>query len=242
MKVVGIIPARGGSKGVLRKNIRKVAGEPLIAYSIKATQESKMLTSFFVTTDDQEIAEVSKRCGSPVLMRPPELARDDSPMVATVMNALEYAEKQNGKYHAIVLIQPTSPIRTGADIDAVVELLERDDAVDGVISVCTMQDIHPARMYHLDNENRMKSLNQELETGQRQNLPPVYYRNGALYAVRRSVLVEQNTLMPTNKRAYVMPSEYLVNIDDERDLIIADVLVRLWKEKKNDNSNPKRGT
>ncbi len=242
MKVIGIIPARGGSKGVLRKNIRIVAGEPLIAYAVKAARESELLTAFIVSTDDKEIAGIAGHYGSPVFIRPPKLAQDDSPMVATVQNALEYAEKKSGKFDAIVLIQPTSPIRTGSDIDAVIRLLGKDSAVEGVISVCPMQEIHPARMYRLNSENQMESIHAELETRQRQDLPTVYYRNGALYAVQRSVLFEQNTLMPQNKKAYIMPLEHLANIDDERDLIITDTLVRLWKEKNDGNPNSERGT
>jgi len=231
MRVLGVIPARGGSKGVVGKNIRLVGGEPLIVYSIQAAKESQSLTYFLTTTDSEEIAEIARRYGSPVLMRPIELAQDGTPMVPVIFHALEHAERKLGiQFDAIVLLQPPAPIRTGTDIDSIIQILREDPDVECVISVCPMEDVHPARMYRLNKGGWMDPLWPEWETAQRQDLPVVYYRNGSLYAVYRSVLVEQRTLMSKHKKAYVMPREHLVNIDDERDLIISDVLVRLWKE------------
>ena len=231
MNVLGIIPARGGSKGVAGKNIRLVAGDPLIAYSIRTAQESRFLTHFLTTTDDAGIAEVAERYSSPVLIRPSELAQDDTPVVSAVLHALEYAEQETGElYDIIILLQPTSPIRQGTDIDAVIQMFEKDSELEGVISVCAMHDIHPARMYNLDEDGWMAPLWSEWETTRRQDLPAIYYRNGAIYAVRRSTLIEKRTLMSKRKKAYVMPVERLANIDDERDLVITSALVQMWKD------------
>jgi CMP-N-acetylneuraminic acid synthetase len=192
-----------------------------------------MLTSFLTTTDDEEIAEIASLYGSPLLCRPPELAQDDTPMVPVLLHALAHAEREaGGCYDAIVLLQPTSPIRTGENIDAVIVMLEKDPTVDSVISVSPMDDVHPARMYRLDEECWMQSLWPEWETAQRQELPAVYYRNGALYATRRSVLIEQKTVIGKRKKAYVIPSRFLLNIDDERDLLIAELIVQLWKQQR----------
>ncbi len=239
MKTLAIIPARGGSKGVPRKNLRLIAGQPLITYAIQAAQESIKLTSFVVTTDSEEIADTARNAGAFTLLRPAELAQDNTPMLPVVLHALDEVEK-NAQCHfdALILLQPTSPIRTGKNIDDVIAILVGDAEVEGVISVCPMDDTHPARMYTLEENDRMNPLWPKWETLQRQKLPIVYYRNGAIYAVRRSVLFEQHTLMPVRKKAYVMPREWLANIDDERDLIIADALVRLWKKENNiDASN-----
>jgi CMP-N-acetylneuraminic acid synthetase len=231
LNVLGIIPARGGSKGVVGKNIRLVAGEPLIAYSIRAAQKSHSLTYFLTTTDDERIAEVAERYDSPVLVRPADLAQDESPMVPVVLHALEYVEQATKRqYDVVVLLQPTSPIREGTDIDAVIRMFEHDPELEGVVSVCAMHDTHPARMYHLDEEGRMEPLWSDWETARRQDLPVVYFRNGSIYAVRRSTLVEQRTLMSKRKKAYVMPVERLANIDDERDLVITDTLVQMWQK------------
>jgi CMP-N-acetylneuraminic acid synthetase len=231
VRALGIIPGRGGSKGVRRKNIRLVAREPLITYAIHAAQANRLLTTFLTTTDDDEIAHVASRAGSPILRRPPELAQDDTPMVPVVLHALEHAERGAlAPYDAVVILQPTAPIRTGGDIDAVIAILEEDPPVESVVSVCRMDDMHPARMYRPGGDGWMKPLWSEWETTQRQELPVVYYRNGAVYAVRRSVLVERRMVMSRCKKAHVMPREFLANFDDERDLVIADLLMRLWKE------------
>lgn len=233
MNTLAIIPARGGSKGVPRKNLRMVAGQPLISYAIQAARQSIRLTSFVVTTDSEEIASVAREYEALTLLRPPELAQDGTPMLPVALHTLEQVEKTTDEhFDAILLLQPTSPIREGRDIDGVIAILEDDPAVDGVISVCPMDDTHPARMYAVDDSGWMNPLWLEWETMQRQRLPVVYYRNGSIYAVRRSALLEQQTLMPARKKAYIMPREWLANIDDERDLIIADALVRLWKKEK----------
>ncbi|MBI4538232.1 MAG: acylneuraminate cytidylyltransferase family protein [Gemmatimonadetes bacterium] len=231
MRILGVIPARGGSRGVPRKNLRQVAGEPLIAHAIRAARESRLLTAFLTTTDDKEIGAVAGACGSPVLRRPRELATDEAPMAAVVLHALECAEREAGvEYEGVVILQPTSPIRTGEDVDGAITLLREDASVDSVISVCPMDDVHPARMYRVDGEAWMRSLWPEWERAQRQDLPVVYYRNGAIYVCRRGLLVRDHVVMGGRRKAYVMPRKRLANIDDERDLAVADVLVRLWRE------------
>lgn len=232
MPTLGIIPARGGSKGVPRKNVRTVADQPLIAYSIRTALASSLLTRFVTSTDDDEIADVALRFGSPVLRRPPELGTDDTPVAAVMLHALEHAERDAGEhFETVVLLQPTSPVRTGSDVDAVITLLQNDAEADCVISVCPMDDVHPARMYHLGDAGRLDPIWPEWESEQRQHLPLVYYRNGALYAVRRDVLIRHRAVIAGSKLAYVMPRAELANIDDERDLMAADVVVRVWKEK-----------
>lgn len=233
MRSLGIIPARGGSKGVPRKNVRLVAGKPLIAYAVQAAEQSRRLTSFLTTTDDDEIAEISARWGSPVLRRPADLAQDGTAMVPVLVHALEAAEqKANASFDAIILLQPTSPFRRGEDVDSVIEILETDLEIDSVVSVCEMDDTHPARMYWMDAKGYLDSLLPEWETARRQDVPLVYYRNGALYACRRKLLVERQLIMGDRKKAYVMPRAWLANIDDERDLVIADALAPFWQEGK----------
>lgn len=231
MRVLGVIPARQGSKGVPGKNLRPVAGEPLIAHSIRAARESRRLTHFLVSTDGEEIAAAARRLECPVSMRPPELAADETPMPPVLQYALAESEARAGEpFDALVLLQPTSPIRTGADVDAVVTMLEEQPETESVVSVCAVDDAHPARMYRLGNGGEMEPLWPEWEMTRRQELPPLYHRNGALYAVRRKTLVEDGVIVGRVCRAYVMPREQLANIDDERDLEIADLLVRRWQE------------
>lgn len=223
--MLGITPARGGSVGVPRKNIRPIAGRPLIAYTIEAAMASQRLSCFVVTTDDVEIADVSRQWHCPVLMRPPELAADNTPMVPVVEHVLTTLRPTHGEFDFVVLLQPTTPLRTADDIDKAVELLEESGA-DSVISVYQVADHHPARMYRLV-EGRLIPYEAEPPGSLRQELPPVYHRNGAIYACRYTLIVEQHTLMGPDCRPYVMPRSRSLNIDDEFDLRIADCLLQV---------------
>ena len=233
MKVLGIIPARGGSKGVPRKNIRAVDGIPLIAYAIQCAQQSKLLTHFIVNTDDEEIASVSQEWGAEVMMRPPELATDTAPIIDVAKHIVANLKCPDGTdYDLLVFLQATAPIRTGQDVDNIIRMFQIDPALDGVISVVPMQDMHPARMYHLTSDQHMVPfLGGESETVNRQQLEPVYFRNGCFYAVKTTAMLRENKIMAANKKAYVMPAEWLANIDDERDLLITEVMVKQWKLK-----------
>jgi len=134
-------------------------------------------------------------------------------------------------FDLIVLLQVTSPLRTGEDVDRVVEMFEKDPSLDGVISVVEAKEMHPARMYQLSDEGWMKSIVEEGETANRQTLPKVYCRNGCLYAVRPQAMIRENSIMVQNKKAYIMPSEWLANIDEERDFLITEALFKLWKNR-----------
>jgi len=228
LKVLGLIPARGGSKGVKRKNIRLIDGKPLIHYTIEAAQQSKLLTNFVVDTDDNEIAEVAKIINATVLMRPTALAQDQSSIVDVAIRIIDHYESLNEHFDVLVLLQPTSPIKTGNNIDEAINLINFD--TDGVISVVAMIDTHPARMYNLNETKNLIALYPNLETKRRQDLIPVYYRNGCIYVIKVAELKKQQTFMPTNKKGYEMPISWLANIDDERDLIITEALVKAWKE------------
>jgi len=228
MKILGLIPARGGSKGVPKKNIRLVDGKPLIHYAIECGQQSKLLTMLLVDTDSDEIAAVCSSTGITVLKRPAELAQDESSVVNVALRVIQQIEQEKTPIDILVLLQPTSPIRTGINIDEAIERLIANPSADAVISVVAMEDTHPARMYQLKG-NELIPLLPELETTRRQDLEPVYYRNGCIYAIRVNALKKVKSFMPSNKLAYIMPSKWLANIDDERDLIITEALVKAWK-------------
>lgn len=227
-----IIPARGGSKGVKDKNIRLIDGIPLISYAIQCAKESKKTTRFIVSTDSEIIAEIAKKEGAEIIYRPSYLAQDDTPMVPVLIHACQELEKNNLYFDLIVLLQVTSPIRTGKDVDNVISMFEDEPNLQAVISVVPMDDIHPARMYTVDNQLNMFPFLKKGEEYRRQDLPLVYYRNGCIYSIRKDILFEQKTLMPSYKKAYIMPQEWLANIDNERDIIITEALVREWKKRK----------
>ena len=217
--VLGIIPARGGSKGVPRKNIRKVAGRPLIAYTIEAAHASKLLTRCIVSTDDQETVDISASLGCEVINRPTELAQDDTPTFDVVKQIFDVFESQGESFEYGLVLQPTSPLRTGLDIDSALQDLFHSDA-DSVVGVYQVSDHHPARMYRME-DGFLVSFDETFATTRRQDLPPVYHRNGAIYAFRRRLLNE-GTLLGNRIIPYIMPEDQSLNIDHEHDLVLAE--------------------
>lgn len=230
MRVLGIIPARGGSKGVKHKNIKLLDGKPLITYAIDAAKESKLLTDFILTSDDKAILNIAKSNDCRHHKRTLENAQDESPVILVVEEVLNHLNPE--KYDLLVLLQPTAPIRTGQDIDQVISMFKRDEKLQNVVSVIKLEDIHPARMYEIDDGLNLLALQSEKEKEHRQELSPVYLRNGCIYAITTKAFIEENTLMLKEKKAYIMPQETWVNIDTERDFLVAETLVKLWKSNK----------
>lgn len=226
MKVLGIIPARGGSKGVPGKNTMLIEGKPLIAYAIEVGQKSQ-LDCLVVNTNDQKIAKVAKEYGCRVVMRPQELASDTANVVDTVLHTLRIFEEQNKLFDAVLLLQPTAPLRKPQDVDSAIKLL-KDRKTDGVISMSAVGDIHPARMYRIDNgitECEMPAF----ETSRRQDLPTRYVRNGCIYLIRTEVIKKEKTLIPQSKTALIMDSRWSVNVDTEIDVVVLKALIKKWK-------------
>lgn len=217
---MGIIPARGGSKGVPRKNVRIVGGIPLIGHTIRAAQMSRRLVRFVVSTDDPEIAEAAERFGAQVVKRPSELARDDSPVDGAIRHALDAA---GADCDTIALLQPTAPLRRSDDIDAALDLFAEGSA-DTVIGITQVGDTHPSRMYRL-TDGLMRPILPEPAGRLRQQLEPIFIRNGAIYICSTAQLRTTSSLFGPRLRGYVMPAERAVNIDEEIDLVVADYLL-----------------
>lgn len=230
MKILVIIPARGGSKGLPGKNIKLLGNKPLIVHAIECAIGSNLVSEIVVSTDSDEITDVARNYNVKVIKRPSELAEDTSDVVTAVEHAYNFLNKE---FDVIVLLQPTSPLRTSKDLDNIIALLLENLESDGVISVVPMHDIHPARMYNL-LDNRLIPFLEKGETLRRQDLNPVYYRNGCFYAVRTKAFFEQKSFMVENKLAYVMNPDWLANIDTQRDFKLATLLYEDWK---NENIN-----
>lgn len=228
MNSLGVIPARGGSKSVPRKNIALLHGKPLIAYTIEAALGSRSLTHFVVSSEDPEIIAVAKRYGAPVpFVRPAELATDEAPSLPVVQHAVREMESLYGiTYDIVVLLQPTTPLRLPADIDLAIRKLVETGA-DSVISVCDVGAYHPARMRQIVDDRLVElPIREPKEMLRRQDLPPVYIRNGAVYAARREVVMVQNSMSGTVCRPYIMPEDRSVNVDSKLDLLLAEILLR----------------
>jgi CMP-N,N'-diacetyllegionaminic acid synthase len=229
-KILCIITARGGSKGVPRKNIRLVGGKPLIAYSIgTALEVREHLFRIIVSTDDNEIAEISRQYGAEVpFMRPPELAMDKTPSLPVLQHAVRFVEEQDrATIDWVLLLQPTSPLRTKNDIMSTLELARRGGC-DSVISVVEVP-IHPLFIKRIENSRLLpfSETFMEIEGTRRQDVqPPAYVRNGAIYLTKRDVLMERNSIWGDIIRPYVMPPERSVNIDSEMDLILVNLMLQ----------------
>lgn len=227
MNVLAVIPARGGSKGIPRKNVYPLNGKPLIAYTLEAARQAQRVTWAMVSTDDEEIATVARAWGGKVpFMRPAHLAQDDTPQIEVVLHAVaEMQQRLPQPIEAVLLLQPTAPLRTAADIDQSLQLLT-DTQADSVVSFHKIEDGHPYYMYTIENGEPHPLLEIPPSITRRQQFPPVYLRNGAIYAVRRDVLVNQRTFYGARSQAYVMPVERSVNIDTELDLQWVEFLLQ----------------
>lgn len=226
MYILGIIPARGGSKSIPKKNIRLLAGKPLIAYTIETARECKMLTKVVLSTDDIEIAEVAKEHGCDVpFMRPRELALDTTPMVPVLQHAVKYVEEnENVHVDAIVLLDPTTPFRRIEDIEACINKLKHNK-VDSVVTVCEAEHNPYFVMMELDDDNLIPLFKNKNEITRRQDAPKVYRLNAAVYAINRDVLMNENAIITDNSKVIIMQQEVSTHIDHEIDFKFAEFLL-----------------
>jgi CMP-N,N'-diacetyllegionaminic acid synthase len=219
MKILGLIPARGGSKGVPRKNIRLLNGKPLLAYTAESALQSKTLTRVILTTEDAEIAEVGRNCGIDVpFMRPLELAQDSTPSLAVVQHAILNLQENGEDFDAVCLLQPTNPLRRAEDIDACVELFTRSNA-DCVISVLPVpHEYNPKWVFWKNGDDKMSLSTGDTEiVPRRQDLPPAFHRDGSVYITRSEIIIDRGSLYGDNVQGYEMSPEFSANIDTEAD-------------------------
>ena len=216
-KILAIIPARGGSKGLPRKNIKLLSGKPLIAWTIEQAKKSSYLDKIVVSTDDKEIADISKKYGAEVpFSRPKELATDDAKSIDAIFHALEWLRQNREVYDIVVMLQPTSPLREAEDIDKAIELLMSKDA-EGVVSVCRAE--HPPLWSNtIPEDGCMKNfLAKKIMNTPRQALPVYYRLNGAVYLGYCDYLKKIKGFFGDKTYAYIMPSGRSTDIDTEMD-------------------------
>ncbi|MFA4133385.1 MULTISPECIES: cytidylyltransferase domain-containing protein [unclassified Brevibacillus] len=220
--VLAIIPARGGSKGVPRKNIREVCGKPLIAWTVEVAQKSVYIDRLILSTEDDEIASVGRAYGCEVpFMRPKELAHDHTPGIDPVLHVLEIFDS----YDYVVLLQPTSPFRNVSDIDGSIEKCLQSNAKSCV--AMTLSDKTPYWMYFLDGNSRMKPvLRTEQTITRRQDAPNAYVINGAIYVAECRWLKSHQSFLSDETVAYIMPKERSLDIDSEIDFFIMEHVLK----------------
>lgn len=228
-RVLAIIPARGGSKGIPKKNIIDLLGKPLLYYSIKSAKESKYIDKVILSTDDIEIAEVGKSLGAEVpFLRPEEISGDKAKSIDAFIHAIKEMEKIEGKYDYILLLQNTSPLRQGWHIDEALEkMIESNER--SLVSVSEVIE-HPCIMRTLDENGKTSNLMDMNGDTRRQDFPPIYIVNGAIYIQKNDEHLNLDTNLNGGKLAYVMPREYSVDIDEYLDLDIATHYLKKMKE------------
>jgi len=226
MNVLGITAARGGSKGVPRKNVRDLGGIPLIAHTLlEVANKCKMMDAYCVATEDEEIARIAGEYAVPVVMLPEHLTTDTSPLLPALQHAIEEMEWLNEVHYDIIAdLRCTNPFKLASDIDGAIDKLIRTDA-DAVIGVTVVEDHHPSRLKRIFRD-RLVDIWPEPRSGLRQDLrPEVYVRNGAIYIVKREALDAGIHIKASDDvRPWIMPPERSLNIDTPTDFLLAEVL------------------
>jgi CMP-N-acetylneuraminic acid synthetase len=222
MQVLGVIPARGGSKGIPDKNLALVAGRPLLAYTADAVKQSARLTRVIVSTDNEQVAQCARSLGLEVpFMRPASLAADDTPMLPVLLHAIETLKSEGFEAEIVVLLQPTSPLRRGEHIDAAVDWLQRAGG-DSVVSVVEVpHQFNPTSVMSIDDGRLHPFLEGPLIT-RRQDKPRLYARNGpAVLAVRAAVL-SGGSLYGKDSWPLGMSPEESLDVDTPWDLSLVE--------------------
>lgn len=226
MKILGVIPARGGSKGVPNKNMRPLNGQPLIVHTIQAAVASQVFDKLLVTTDSEEIRQIAITAGAEApFLREASLATDTALAVPVIQDATKRATDLFGcEFEAVCMLQPTTPLRSAEDCKNVSEILAADKTLDSVISVVEVSQ-HPYKMIRKSRDGLMMPfLDWPVENPPRQSLPKVFTYNGAFYLTRTGVLMEAGSFKGTKCHLYEMPFERSVNIDNELDFDLAEII------------------
>jgi len=233
VNILAIIQARGGSKSIPKKNIKLLAGKPMIAWTIEEAKRSKLLTRVIVSTDDEEIAQIAKQHGAEVpFMRPAEFAQDLSTSLDVNLHALEWLEKnENYVPDVVVMLPPTAPLRTAEDIDKAVEILLKSPDADSVKPLIEAAK-HPYKALKVDGEFVEPFFSKEI-TGHdepydlpRQLFPKSYVYSGALQAMWRKTLTEKKSLTGRKAKYFLMKPDDCINIDSPAEFELAEILLR----------------
>lgn len=220
-KIIAIIPARGGSKGIPKKNIVEINGKPLISYTIDVAKKSKLIDRIIVTTDNNEIAEISKKYGAEVpFIRPSDLAEDHVPTYPVIRHTLNWLdENENYKPDLIVILEPTFPIRTPDEVDIAINKIQKDEEADSLRSVIEPFQ-NPFKMWKIKN----KYLTPLIETGNdsyekpRQTLERIYWQNGHIYISRYETIMNKENIHGDKILPYILDESKFIDVDTKKDL------------------------
>ena len=230
-KILAIIPARGGSKGIRRKNLQKLSGKPLIVHTIIAAKKTKSINKIIVSTDDKEIGKISKNNGAEVpFLRPKQISKETSSTIEVIKHALKFLqENQSYVPDIIILLQPTSPLRTSQLITKTINTLKKSKAT----SVITVSKItkHPYASYWLKNNFLKPFEKNSAKYSRRQEFPDLFFPTGAVYTFWYDTLKKFNSLHGPKIKPIVVHDED-IDIDNHRDLFFAEMMLKNWKKYK----------
>lgn len=224
-KILAIVPARGGSKGLPKKNIKSLVGKPLIYYTLNEAKKSQYLTKIVVSTEDNSISNISKKYGIQVIKRPLSLSKDNSKSIDVVKHVILFLEK-NEKFipDVIILLQPTSPLRLSSDIDKAIKKFLSNDC-DTVVSM-TETHFPPFGIYSLKNKNVKPILKNPKNIFRRQDSKNFYQINGAIYISTKNFIMKKNSMLGKKILPYIMPIERSIDIDSKIDFLMAKFFLR----------------
>lgn len=223
MNIVSIIPARGGSKGIPRKNIKLLNDKPVIAYSIEASNSCSLINETYVSTEDEEIGDISLDFGANLIKRPFELAKDNSSSIEVILHALDYLENNQTLPDFFILLQPTSPLRNSDDIGNAIKLFMENDC-DSLVSVYEL-DHQSLLNFSLKNNYLIQNNDGSFFNSRRQDLPSYYALNGAIYITTPSFIRKNNSFYSDKTIPYVMPKERSVDLDTPFDFRLVEFLL-----------------
>jgi CMP-N,N'-diacetyllegionaminic acid synthase len=226
-RVLGVVVARGGSKGLPGKNLRSLGGKPLVVHTIEAALACAALTRIVLSTEDAEILAAGRGAGCPApFVRPAELAGDRSSTVDVALHAVDWLARHEGFATDVVVMLPaTAPLRRAEHIRGAIEVLEQDDDAEAVVAV-TEPDYPPYWMLAAEHGRLRWLFPEGAKVDHRQDLPRAYRPNGSIYAIRAPVLRSQRTFYPRATAPYAMPREASINIDSELDFRLAELMLR----------------
>ena len=226
IRVLGLIPARGGSKGIPQKNIKLLNGKPLIEWSAEALLKSKLIDTCICSTDDKEIAKIVENLGVDIpFIRPKKLAEDDSLVVDVIIHALDFFNKKNISFSHVMLVQPTNPTIKSSDIDNAVNLAKNND-YDTIISVHKYSGIHPAVMYKKRDNEIFEPLLPNSSELPRQKFEEIYARSGLFYLIKTEVLKENKSIYGEKIHAIEIDEKRAIPIDTDQDFCKAEKYLR----------------
>lgn len=232
MKILTLVPARGGSKGLPKKNITLLMGKPLIQYTIEAARGSEYSNDIVVSTESKEISEIAQQLGAWVpFLRPKRLSGDSVKTVEVAQHVINQLRTQYQKvYSHILLLQPTSPLRISDDISNAIELMKREKA-DNVVSLTGLVGPHPYKLKWII-DGKVRPFLPGMDSGTpRQELPQVFFLNGAVYFSKMTQFLKTGSFFSGNTCAYIMPQERSINIDGPLDLLVAECILRSSNDK-----------